>query len=222
MSVLEIMFIVFLAIAILSALGFILFLVLYIFQNQKIKKLPTKRFKNKKRNKQIARKRNQIIKQKRRAKIAVFVTLFCSVVFAGGSAYVSYYQAMNLTNNDSNAVVKGYYLLRDFEEQLILAKEKDEKDEKLQQNIRYLSTAMASYGIEKANTLNSKEGQLVLNRYYIAIKQLGMNASTQTKKFYGNPALVDEFLTDVKKAETYEKAAFDYFKVDATAFSEEK
>ncbi|WP_227011205.1 hypothetical protein [Enterococcus wangshanyuanii] len=92
----------------------------------------------------------------------------------------------------------------------------------MQKNIRYLATAMASYGTKTASTINSKEGQLTLNRYYNAIKQVGMNASTQTKNFYGNAQIVDSFLEDIEKVKVYEKAAFTYYKVDETAFSEEK
>lgn len=47
--------------------------------------------------------------------------------FAGGLWYISYYQSMNLTTDDANSIVKGYYLLEDFKEQLIKAKDKKEE-----------------------------------------------------------------------------------------------
>lgn len=170
----------------------------------------------------MARKRQLLIKKRKKTIRQCLILLLVTGVFGGVAGYLSYYQAMNLTTNDSDSVVKGYYLLRDFEQQLIIAKEKGEEEEKLQKNIRYLATAMASYGTKTASITNSEEGQLTLNRYYNAIKQVGMNASTQTKNFYGNAQVVDSFLADIKKVQTYEKAAFTYYKVDESAFSEEK
>ncbi|WP_242596200.1 hypothetical protein [Enterococcus plantarum] len=147
---------------------------------------------------------------------------FVTVALAGGMSYLSYYQSMNLTTGDSDSVVKGYYLLRDFEEQLTIARDKSDDEEKLQKNIRYLATSMASYGTKKASEVNSEEGQITLNRYYNSIKQLGMNASTQTKNLFGNQELVDSFLADIKKVQVYEKETFGYYKVNESAFKEEK
>ncbi|MGG5342643.1 hypothetical protein [Enterococcus sp. AZ192] len=222
MSILEIIFVGGVAAAILSLLGSILFLFQYISQKKKMNSLPRKKLKNKKKNKKIVGQRKLLQKNKNRSLKLMIFLMIVSVAFSGASGYLSYYQAMNLTADDSDSVVKGYYLLRDFEEQLILARDQGDEEEKLQQNIRYLATAMASYGSKKASTVNSQEGQLVLNRYYNATKQLGMNASTQTKNFYNNPTLVEEFLKDIAKAQEYERAAFDYYKVNENAFSEEK
>ncbi|GGC90822.1 hypothetical protein [Enterococcus wangshanyuanii] len=222
MSILETIFIGGVAAAILALIGSILSLLQYFTQKKKIAKLPKKKFKSKKKNKKIAGQRKLLQKKKKRSLKLMIFLMIVSVAFAGASGYLSYYQSMNLTADDSDSVVKGYYLLRDFEEQLILARDQGDEEEKLQQNIRYLATAMASYGTKKASTVNSQEGQLVLNRYYNATKQLGMNASTQTKNFYNNPTLVEEFLKDIAKAQEYEQAAFAYYKVNEDAFSEEK
>lgn len=222
MSVLETLFIILVACTLLSTMGIFLYLILFYNTKKSIRSLMNKRFKSRKKNKKITRKKNKLIKKKNKYRYSMIITVICAAIFGGGSLYISYYQSMNLTNNDSDAVVKGYYFLQDFQEQLDIAKNEGDSKDKLEQNIRYLSTAMASYGIQKASTLNSKEGQLVLNRYYISLKQIGMNASTQTTNFYGNPSLVSEFNEDIKRVKEYEKAAFDYFKVDSTVFSENK
>lgn len=222
MSILDWIFIIGIALAIVTLLGSGYFLVQFFRMRGMLKKVPNKKFKNKKKNKRIALKKQQLTKKKKKNLRLFFVMLLVTGVLAGGAAYLSYYQSMNLTTDDSDSVVKGYYLLRDFEEQIILARDKGDDEEKLQKNIRYLATAMASYGTKKASDVNSQEGQITLNRYYNAIKQLGMNASTQTKNFFGNQELVDGFLTDVKQAQDYEKAAFDYYKVNESAFKEEK
>lgn len=222
MSILESIFVASLAAAIITFLGIFLFGFLYFIQQKELGKLPNKKLKNKKKNKKAAKQRKELQRKKKKSLIWIMWLVILTVSFSGSSAYISYYQAMNLTTEDSDSVVRGYYLLRDFEEQLILARDQADDEEKLQQNIRYLATAMASYGTKKASTLNSQEGQLILNRYYNATKQLGMNASTQTKNFYGNPDLVEEFLRDIIKAQEHERAAFDYYKVNEAAFSEAK
>lgn len=222
MSIVDWIFIIGIALTIVGLLGAIYFLIQIVRTRKQIRRLPTRRIKNKKKRRALARKRQELTQKRKKNLWLLLVSLLMAGLFGGSSAYLSYYQAMNLTTNDSDSVVKGYYLLRDFEDQLVIAKEKGDEEEKLQKNIRYLATAMASYGTKKASDVNSEQGQLTLNRYYNAIKQLGMNASTQTKNFYGNPQVVDSFITDIQTAQKYEKDAFAYYKVDESAFSEEK
>ncbi|MDA9472836.1 hypothetical protein [Enterococcus sp. 5H] len=220
MSVLETLFILGIAGGILSSLGALLFLFQYYSQRKKIKNLPREKGKNHRKNRKISKQKKELYAKKKKKLSLVILFIILVLLLSSSSAYIAYYQAMSLSTDDSNSVVKGYYLLRDFEDQLILAKGQEEEEEKIQQNIRYLSTAMASYGTKKASNLNTQEGQLSLNRYYNAIKQLGMNASTQTKNFYGNSNLVEEFLVDIARAHEYERVAFDYYKVNDNAFSE--
>ncbi|EOI02723.1 hypothetical protein UAY_00970 [Enterococcus moraviensis ATCC BAA-383] len=222
MSVLDWVFIIGIALSIVALLGSGYFIVQVFHSRSLLKKLPKKKFKNKKKNRKIARKKQQLMKKKKKSVRLFLMLSFVTVALAGGMSYLSYYQSMNLTTGDSDSVVKGYYLLRDFEDQLIIARDKSDDEEKLQKNIRYLATSMASYGTKKASDINSEEGQITLNRYYNSIKQLGMNASTQTKNFFGNQELVDSFLADIKKAQVYEKETFDYYKVNESAFKEEK
>ncbi|MGX7201905.1 hypothetical protein BCR22_05010 [Enterococcus plantarum] len=222
MSIVDWIFVTGIALTIVALLGSAYFLVQILRTSQQIRRLPVRRIKNKKKRRFIARKRQKLINKRKRSLRYCLVLLVVTVLFGGASGYLSYYQSMNLTTDDSDSVVKGYYLLRDFEQQITIAKEKGDDEEKMQKNIRYLATAMASYGSKTASTSNSQEGQLTLNRYYNAVKQLGMNASTQTKNFYGNAAVVNDFLEDIKKVQTYEKAAFAYYNVDESAFSQEK
>ncbi|MEI5991693.1 hypothetical protein [Enterococcus crotali] len=222
MSVLDWVFIIGIALSIVALLGSVYCLVQFFRKRAMLKKLPNKKFKNKKKNRKIARKKQQLMKQKKKSVRLFWVMAVITAILAGGMSYLSYYQSMNLTTEDSDSVVKGYYLLRDFEDQLIVARDKSDDEEKLQKNLRYLATSMASYGTKKASDVNSEEGQITLNRYYNSVKQLGMNASTQTKNFFGNQELVDNFLADIKKAQVYEKETFDYYKVNESAFKEEK
>lgn len=220
MSVLEGLFIGGVVLAILSLLGTGYFFWRYIDSGRKINELPTKKFKKKRKNKKIAFRRKQLLSRKSNSLRLFIIAVLCVGTFSGGAAYTSHYQSTNLTAADSDSLVKGYYLLRDFNDQLLAAEVQEEEAMKLQQNIRYLATAMASYGSKKASDINSQEGQMTLNRYYNALKQLGMNASTQTNNFYGNSELVAEFLADIVKTQEYEKIAFEYYRVSDAAFVE--
>lgn len=191
------------------------------FINQaRIKKIKKKKFRNKKKNE----KRLQDIKLleggKKKAGRVSMVLIAISVMLVGGISYATYYQSMNLMKEDSHSMVQSYYLVRDFEKQLLIAKNEEDDKENVTQNIRYLATGMASYGTKRASQVNTEEGQLILNRYYNAVKQLGTNASTQTRNFFGNTALVDEFLVDVQRVLRYEKEVFKYYKVNPDAFKD--
>lgn len=220
MSVLDSIFIGVVVAAILFFIGTVYFLVQFAVIRRKIQKLSTRRVKNKKK-KQLRKRLNQLKKKKRRSVTSFVVVLLLTMSFSGGSFYISYYQSRNLTTEDSDLVVKGYYLLRDFEEQLLKAGNQEEDEIKIQQNIRYLAATLASYGTKKASNVNSKEGQLALNRYYTSLMQIGMNTSTQTKNFFANMDLVGEFLNDADRIKEYEKAAFEYYQVDESALLEE-
>ncbi|MBP2099966.1 hypothetical protein [Enterococcus rivorum] len=222
MSILEMVFIGGVVLTLLSVLSLSFNSIQFIRYNKQLKALPIKKSKNKKRNKQVKNRRRHLLKKKKGSLKGIVVFLLLSVIIGLSSVYVSYYQSMNLSTEDSNSVVKGYYLLRDFETQVKLAKEQGESEKKIQQNLRYLATSLASYGIKSASELNAKEGQLVLNRYYNALKEIGTNASTNTGNFYGNSKLEEEFLTDIGKVKRYEESVFDFYKVNAEAFKEEK
>ncbi|MEI5991626.1 hypothetical protein A5881_003163 [Enterococcus termitis] len=222
MTILDQLFIGGLSVAIVLFLLACYFLFQSIRTQKKLTKLPKRKSKNKKRNKRIAQKRFSLKKFRKKQLISFSISLISAMSLFGGASYLSYYQSMNLTSDDSDTLVKCYYLIRDFEKELLTAKEGEEDEAKIQQNIRYLATSMTSQGTKKASKINTEEGQLTLNRYYNVVKQLGMNASTQTNNFYGNAQLVDTFLEDIKKSETYEKAAFSYYKVNESALSKEK
>lgn len=216
MSILEYIFIGGVALMILSGLGSIYFFLQFsrrrILFRRRLKKTKGKKKKN------TSLKRMKLEKKIKQSFYGALIFCFLTVLFAGVAMFVSYYQSMNLTAEDSEAVVKSYYLLRDLKEQLELADSQSE--ESFQENIRLLSTGLASYGIRKASDLNSTEGQIILNRYYNGLKQLGMNASTQVKYIYGNKELITVFLSDVQRVISYETAVFDYYQVNHAAFSE--
>lgn len=219
---LEWIYIIALSLGILFVIGVCYFLFRFIFLGKKLKQLSKKRVKNKKQKREKKEEKKALTKKKHSILILFIVSLVSSILFFSGSAYIKYYQSMNLTQEDSKSIVTSYYLIRDFEDQLKLLRDKKDDQVKLEQNIRQLSTSMASYGTKKASTVNSVDGQLILNRYYNSVKQLGMNASTQTKNFYGNSELVNDFLKDIQGAKDYEGDVFRYYKVDKSVLIKAK
>lgn len=221
MSVLEWVFIVGLAATFLFFIFGFYFFILFLSSRSKESALKKKKLKNKKKKKKNRIKLKKIIKQKS-SRFKTFITLFIlAFFFLGGSVYLKYYQSLSLSKDDSDSIVKSYFLIRDFEGQIEKAKNESDDAENIQKNIRYLSTTMASYGTLSASPLNTEEGQLALNRYYNSIKQLGVNASINYTNFYGNQKLCDEYLEDIKNVEKYEKIVFDYYKVSEAEFKEE-
>lgn len=222
MTILEWIFIGGIATTILLLIFTIYSLFRVIFTARKIKKLPVKKIKNPKKRKKIAFKKRKLQKVRKNALIRFVVFLMLSGLAAGGSFYVKYYQSMNLTGGDSDSIVKAYYLLRDFNEQMEIAKAQGDDQEKINQNIQYLSRSMASYGTKKASEVNTKEGQLALNRYYKAIMELGKNANMKYRDFFGDEQLAAEYLASIEKIEkNYEEPVFKYYKVDEAALKEE-
>lgn len=220
MTIIEMIFLGSISVTLLFLIGDLLNIVQLIRLKSRIQKQIARKSRNKKKRARIIRKRRVLEAQYRKTIRLVGLCSILTIFFAGVSGCIYHYQTTSLSSKDSVSVVKGHYLVKDFEEQLKLVKEEAIDENEFQQNVRYLATAMASYGVEKASDLNSKDGQLILNRYYSAIQQLGMNASTQTKNFYNDQQLVDTFLADIKQTKKAENGAVSYFKVDEKTFKE--
>ena len=100
--------------------------------------------------------------------------------------------------------------------------ESSETEEKTLGNLRYLSSSLSSYGVKKASYLNTEEGQLLLNRYYGSMKEIGMNATNNLSKIYGNPELVKEYQADIDKITENQKKVFEMYKVDENSLELKK
>ncbi len=203
---------------IFSALGFV---VQVILTTKKLKALPRKPPRKKKKKQRWSQLCKSLNSKRKRG--IYFVSCFFALGFLSGGvgAYSLYYQSINLSAEDEKAIVRSYFLVRDFQSELEKAANQSETEEASQQNIRYLATSLSAYTSNKASTINTTDGQSTLNRYYASLAQLGMNATRESGNFYGNPTLVDEFTTDISKVITYETAAFDYFRINQTALEDE-
>lgn len=224
MTTLDWFFIIGLVLAVLAILFFILFLFLTIKTGTQIKRLSNRKPKTKKKKKKkklrIAKKK--LIKQKKSQRTAAIISLFAGLLLGAGAFYSSYYQAMNLTTDDSDSIAKGYYLISDFDKELTKAESATESKEKTETNLRYLANSIASYGTKKASTVNTQEGQLTLNRYYNAMKELGTNVMRNYTQIYNNPELAKDYQEDVKKVKEYEQKVFKLYNVNEAALDKKK
>ncbi|MDT2848862.1 hypothetical protein P7H60_06775 [Vagococcus carniphilus] len=192
-------------------------LVLFIVRRKQIKATSKKKSRSKSKRREQKKRLEFLRKSSKRALIFFILFLFLGISAGAGAGYVSYYQAMNLSEKDEKAVVDGYYLISDFEKQLEAIKKGDVDQKKAAENIQNLGGSMASYSGLTASELNKEEGQLKLNRFYNIVKELGVNASAQYQDFFDNNELVDEFLSDTKKAKGYQSDVFKFYKVDQNA-----
>ncbi|OJG56157.1 hypothetical protein RV06_GL000273 [Enterococcus haemoperoxidus] len=162
-------------------------------------------------------KRKLLKKKKKRRNNAIVCFLAC-IIFGGGVGYLYYYQSTNLMAKDADSIAQGYYLLKDMTNELNRAGSEEGSKEKAENNLRVLSGKIASYGAKQASSVNTEEGQLVLNRYYRAMKEFGTNTVSNYISIYGNQEMVDEFIEDIKNVQKYQKKVFAFYKVNEEAF----
>ncbi len=185
-----------------------------IYTRKKIKFITLERSKSRRRKKENNQKIKQLENEKRsRVKKMIFLFIV-SLILVASSSYMKVYISRRISSEDEATFAKAYYLVRNFEEQIELAATESEEEEKVVRNINYLATTMASYGIYKANYLNSEEGQLILNKYYDGVKELGVNHTTIAGDFYGNPTLLEETKADIERIKVNEKKVLEFYKIN--------
>ncbi|MEG0256026.1 hypothetical protein [Vagococcus sp.] len=206
--------------ALISILSAVTFLAIFVVYQKKYKNCAAIKSKSKSKRRKQKKELLHLKKVKKRNMVAFICFLMLSLGLGAGTAYTSYYQAVNLSKKDSEAVVKAYYLLEDFDKQLKQA-DKGEDKEKTSDNLRLLAGSMASYGTYKASYLNKEEGQILLNRYYNIVKEIGINASNQSQDFIEDKELIETFQKDIKKAQNYQEEVFKFYKVDKKSLAKE-
>lgn len=214
MTLLEWGIIVGIAATIIFGLLTLFHLIRLIMRQKRLNRFPKRPPKNK-RKRQRWKKRQIELTNQRSGALKMFITfLILTALAGGGTGYGSYYQSTNLSENDSELVVQSYLLLRDFQSQIQAAGAATADEDAVTRNIRYLTTSLATYGSKLASTANTVEGQTVLNKYYAAVGELGMNASREINDFYGNSDLVATYENDIEKIKRLEEAAYSYYQVD--------
>lgn len=221
MTILDWIAVICLAAAILFLLSMCLFLFLFFRAKAEANKLAKIRTKNKRKRKKIIHaKKNRLKAKTRNSVIAVLcfvVGLFC----AAGSAYTIYYQASNLSEADQKAIVNGYYYLTEVENQINDAKNGGDENT-LSTNLNTLASRLSGFALNKADYRISSEGQLLINRYYTSMKELGINLSSQSAAFYKDPKQLEILKADLDKVKKNEAAVFKQFSVDEKSLAQQK
>lgn len=187
-------------------------------QLQKLGAKPTGRSAKKK----WRRQKNRYTKtQKSTFKSGVWL-LLVTIVISGVGGYAKYYQMTNMTAADTENIVTGYYLLNQMSEQLN-AIESSENDEKLNSNIQTLAVRMASFSSKKGSDRGTKESQLLLNRYYTRMGQLGVNlASQKVEALKEDKALLQSYLQDIERVEESQNKVLAFYKVDKKSLAQKQ
>ncbi|NKC68430.1 hypothetical protein [Vagococcus fluvialis] len=219
MDFLQWLFIIGIATTIISIMLALYFLLFFIKQKNEINKEKNRMKGRRKRNKKLLKELQQ--KQKKSIKNMIYFFIF-ALLLGSGSAYISYYQATNLSDDDMANISDGFYYLSDLQEALegIQSQEIDPEDS--QQTINFIVTSLAGYSVKKGSTLNTIEGQRVLNKYYKAMSELGLNISHNSVNLFTDESIINESLLDLKKVQFYQKKVLEFFKIDSSALEAKK
>lgn len=219
MSILDGLFIGLVSGTILFFFFGLLFLGVRLKVGKKIKNLERLRPKNEKKRRRLMKvlrgRRAKAKKYTRNSLILLTLGLLC----LGGSVYSRYYQSTSLSERDSEAIVEGYYLLQQTENQMLSINETDNV-EKTRSNLRELSARMASFGTRQADGRINLEGQKLLNRYYSLMKELGLNLNNQSIESLQNLEIYDEYMMDIEKTKEAQGNVIEKFKVNEQALQQ--
>ncbi|SJZ57353.1 hypothetical protein SAMN02745116_00780 [Pilibacter termitis] len=186
-----------------------------------IKEIAKKRFK-----KESTQKKQQLLilheKRKREKNVLISIFLFVFTLLSlGGAWYAYFWQSTNLTQADVNAFVNGYYYVDDL--QTALKSLKESGDEKKYQNeIHVLSNRLTNYGIIKADTSLSVEGQQLLNHYYAQLKELGVSMSNQLAVYLNDGEVQKDVERHVERIKGQEKKIIQTYKINEQALNTKK
>lgn len=221
MSILDWAFIGILTTAILFAFFSSVFFVVHFFTKQKYRKIKQVRSKNKKKHR-ILKKKAFFLKKKSKQQLKLgIVLLVCALLLGGSASFARYYQATNLGDRDSTAIVEGYYLLEKTSQQLGEVPTVS-NIEKARNNLRELAAKLSGFGIRYADPKLTADGQRVLNRYYTQVKELGLNLNNQSIENLQEKSINDQYLADIEKVQKKQKEVFSYFKVNESALQQKK
>jgi hypothetical protein len=220
MTLLDRLFIGLLSLALLSFF-FLFFFVVYAgsLKKELKKRIWRRKPKNKSKRKSWLQARRSLEKRRKRYQ-KTSVLLFIIVLLASsGAFYARYYQMTNLTSADAKVIVQGYLLTEDLKKQLITVKEGGSA-EKIYPQFQEVSGLLVTYGNRPVSGGLSTEGAKLLTRYYVSIKNIGLNLTKLSEEQLADNEVIESYLKDITKINERQKAVFRYFKVNESALKE--
>lgn len=221
MSTLDWSFIALLSSALLFFLLGLLSVILAMRTKQKLLLYRKRKPKNKRKRKQFLFQRKRLIDQKKRQLTTSAVLLILMLLTLSGAYYSRYYQRNHLYIKDSDSIVQSYYLVNEAKTQLMNIKT-GENPQKAVKNLREISLTLSSYGARKAYQGLATDGQLLLNRHFAMLKELGVNLSSQTLETLEEAEVLDGYFNDLQKVVDSQKKVFVRFKVNEAALKQGK
>lgn len=207
------------------ATGFLLFIVAFslflirVEKGHQLKVLTRIQSKNNYKKKKLRRKK--IVLHNKRSTL-LFRILVLSV-FSGGSIALSFYtmnyQASNLSRSEQHTISTGYYLVRDVEERLADEVTDDEESETIDY-LKKIGVQLAAFSLKKGDNRLSKDGQQTINRYYAALKDLGMTMNSQLGDSHLSPEKLEHVREAIDKVKRNEGIVVKEFRIDESILEE--
>lgn len=161
----------------------------------------------------------KIENKKKRHRRSLILLLTSTLLFSGIAVYGRYYQATNLGQADTENIADSYSLIGSVQNEI------DNSSENKSQavlNLDVLARRLSSFGMKRSSARLTKDGQLMLNRYYNQVYQLGRNLNGNIGKIADDESLQTEFMSDIEKINGQQKKIFDYYSIDETAVTNKK
>jgi hypothetical protein len=222
MSVLDWSFVSLISVALLF-MFFSLVLLFSSIRNTKKLKFYKKRRppKNKKKRKRFIRaKRSLEQSMKKQLTWGIILFIFAGAAL-GGASYSRYYQQNHLQGKDSEAIVQGYYALQETAKQLENIKQNDNPQKSLK-NLRQMAAKMTTYGYTKASSTLKEDGQVLLNRYFTRLKELGTNLYSQKIESLQDEETYTNYMNDIKKSQETQAEVFKRFNINEDALKKKQ
>ncbi|MDR0921744.1 MAG: hypothetical protein LBM95_05115 [Lactobacillales bacterium] len=216
--------IVLLGAAVLATIFFFFFvynLVSIIRTKKEEKQLLKKRFKTKKKQKQQHILLTRFHRKQKRNILGMILMFFLLVGTLGGAGYYKFFESTKLKGGDMSAISNGYYYVYDMKN-LLTTIQKGESSPKELKNTRFLADRMTTYGVLSANDKLTSEGQLVINRYYTSLKELGNNISAQLNNYPIDTEVQQSIQSNISRVEKNQKEVIQMYKINESALAKKK
>lgn len=221
MTVLDWLFVGGLSTALLCLVIGVFFFILIFGLMKQYTELGKKRPKNKKKKKRWVRTRRKL-KNKKNSYIKRSITLLIiSASFASGAVYARYYQLTNLSSADGNIIVQSYFITDEVEKSLTSLQNGADVN-KTREKLLELSSLLVSYGGTLPENGLSQKGQQMMNRYYVQIREYGVNIYSLSSEQLSEPERITGYLEDLKRIKQTQKKIFKQFSVNESALRQKK
>lgn len=178
MTVFDWGFIGLLSLAAVSLILSLWLIFLWLSGNRKYRQLSAKPPKNKKKRKRYRRQLQQLNKQKKSYRFWGILLAVVAIISISLSSYGRYYQATNLSEADATNIANAYRYMYQIEQQFPAL---EDDPETVKAKLGEVSRNLSSYGNRRASNSLSEDGQLLLNRYYKRLAQLGQNLNSNLR-----------------------------------------